>query len=289
MKIYLFIFLFFISKISYPQSINVLSYEVLSEKADSLYNSCNFEGAISEYRKFNIYSSDTLSNSYMKIALCQAALNYSKDSVFKYLFAIFPVSCKVSMFDFYDFIFDPYKKFSEWEIVNQKFIECNFPGKSQILRNYCLMFVSDQKFRNFSDCRFSKFNKEEIDSLWYLQKKIDSLNSSYIYEISLNKKSKIPSSITEKCAYVAFIMVLLHSPLHVLKAYKKAMNKAFKQGNISKLDFAFFHDKLKVAEGKKQIYGTQHIYNEQTKQMELAPIKNIKKLKKRLSKIGIQN
>jgi len=265
------------------------SYEILEEIADSLFDNCFYEEAIEYYKKIDVYSADTISYAKTRIAVCMAALNYHKDSVFYYLSAALHISCKVSIFDFLDFRLDPYQKHSEWDIIFRNFLECRYAQKNKIFADYCLMFATDQKFRGLHHCKFSKYSKEEKDSMGLIQQEIDYQNSLYLYENLINKKYGIPSNITEKCAYVGFIMVLLHSPLYVQKAYKKEINKAFKIGQISNYDYAFFHDKLRVKQGKRQLYGTQHIYNETTQKMEVAPIKRQSKLKKRLQSIGIQD
>jgi len=288
LKIILIILLFFGNNI-YSQEKELNTSEVLIEKANYLFANCNYEEAIEFYKKIDALTADTVSLYKSAIAISMAALNYHKDSVFYYLSSSINASCNLSGYYFLDFRLDPYKKYPEWDVIFNRFKECRYAHKNKIFADYCMMLYLDQKFRDLNNCKFSKFSKEEKDSLNLLQREIDSLNATFIYDYLINNKGEIPPYQTDFCANTGFIMVLLHSPLYVLKAYKREINRAYKNGQILGNDYALFQDKLLVNQGKKQLYGTQYKYNRTTQRMERVPIKRERNLNKRIKKFEVQN
>ncbi|NLL27764.1 MAG: hypothetical protein GX259_03120 [Bacteroidales bacterium] len=261
-----------------------------TEKADSLYNDCKYEEAKIEYSKFIDYEKGTTFYFAMTmLAKCHAVQQSPKDSVFKYLFIVVNESKMFRFVDISDCVFDSYRHFPEWEEITKTAIEKTFVGKTQNEIDLALMIGSDQKYRGLSPCKIDFLKeKQGIKDIWALQRKIDEENEAVILKYFLDLKNDISSFKIKGSAYAGFMLVLWHSSLNVLKKMKPFMKKAFLEGKVKPEDYALYIDKLRVNKGKKQLYGTQYCPNKETKKMELAPIKNIKKLSKRKLKIGIK-
>ena len=72
----------------------------------------------------------------------------------------------------------------------------------------------------------------------------------------------------------------------IIKYYNE-VEKAFKEGIISKVDYAMFYDRFLLVQGKKQIYGTQFIYDENIKKYVLDKVEDFPNLDKRRKEIGL--
>ena len=69
--------------------------------------------------------------------------------------------------------------------------------------------------------------------------------------------------------------------------YYKYIEKISQEGTISRSDFATFKDRLLILQGKKQIYGTQYIYDEKHKKYILEPIENINEVNNLRKEVGL--
>lgn len=82
--------------------------------------------------------------------------------------------------------------------------------------------------------------------------------------------------------------ILSFAPLSVKEKYINQFILAADRGFISWKSLAFFIDKLKVAKGEKQIYGTQGIYNEKYHFM-MHPVIDPENLNKRRAAVGLES
>ena len=145
-------------------------------------------------------------------------------------------------------------------------VDCN--KKAQILSE---VLESDQRIRQSED--FIKFAKE------------DHRNQELV--ISIIEKCGMPTlkEVSQK-QMDAIWLGLQHSTKEIRKKYFPQIEKAVKNGDIPKQDYALMKDRMLMDEGKPQIYGSQikngKLYklenpktvNERRKEMGLEPIED---------------
>jgi hypothetical protein len=84
----------------------------------------------------------------------------------------------------------------------------------------------------------------------------------------------------------AFMIILQHAPTDDLRVKAlKPITKAFKNKELLPMDYANFVDRLRLHQGKKQLYGTGFEFKDG--KMVLNPTEDIKRLEKRRAKIGL--
>ena len=84
----------------------------------------------------------------------------------------------------------------------------------------------------------------------------------------------------------AFMILLQHSPSHDLRVRAlRPITKAFKNKEMPPMAYANFVDRLRLHQGKKQLYGTG--FELKDGKMELSPTHDLKDLEKRRAKIGL--
>jgi hypothetical protein len=148
--------------------------------------------------------------------------------------------------------------------------------------------IEDQKYRSQSDSIRTQFgsNSEQYKALWKLQHYQDSINKIAITKI-VDKYGWInQNEIGNEAAYVLF-SVILHSDLKTQEKYLPIIRKAVKEKKARGQNLAMLEDKVALNQGKKQIYGTQILQDEKTKEYYFAPIEDPKNIDKRRNEMGM--
>lgn len=87
----------------------------------------------------------------------------------------------------------------------------------------------------------------------------------------------------------AAAFVLVYSNVKFQKEYVSEIEKSVEYNEIPGWYLATIIDKILIADGEKQLYGTQYLYNDSTKGFELAPIENEVEVDKRRMKLGMDS
>ena len=87
----------------------------------------------------------------------------------------------------------------------------------------------------------------------------------------------------------AAALALVYSELPIQKKYLSEIEKAVEYNEIEGRYFAIITDKILVADGEKQRYGTQYVYKDSTDSYEIAPIENETDLDKRRFELGMES
>ena len=89
-----------------------------------------------------------------------------------------------------------------------------------------------------------------------------------------------------KDGFQAFMILLQHATSDDLRARSlKPIRAAFKNKELPALNYANFVDRLRLHQGKKQLYGSGFDFKDG--KLVMSPTKDIKNLEKRRSKIGL--
>ena len=84
----------------------------------------------------------------------------------------------------------------------------------------------------------------------------------------------------------AFMILLQHAPTDALRVRSlKPITAAFKNKELPPMDYANFVDRLRLHQGKKQLYGSGFDFKEG--KMVMSPTEDMKNLDKRRAKIGL--
>ena len=147
-------------------------------------------------------------------------------------------------------------------------IEVDCSKKSQILSE---VLESDQRIRRSND--FIKFAKEDHRNQELVVSIIEKCGMPTLKEVNQEQMD-------------AIWLVLQHSTKEIRKKYFPQIEKAVKNGDLSKQDYALMKDRILMDEGKPQIYGSQiengKLYklenpktvNERRKEMGMEPIED---------------
>lgn len=128
---------------------------------------------------------------------------------------------------------------------------------------------------------------EQINCLEKIDRSIDTPNTKRLEEIF--KKYGFPAvKLVGKDGFQAFLLLLQHSSSDSLSLREKSLKpieKAFKRGEITPLEYANFTDRLLLHQGKPQIYGSG--FETKDGKLVMNKTKDIKNLDKRRRKIGL--
>lgn len=140
---------------------------------------------------------------------------------------------------------------------------------------------ADQKARQ--ECKGN--TEEQIKCLVEIAEKIDAPNTKRLEEIFAQYGFPTAKSVGKE-GVEAFMLLLQHSRSDALREKSlKPIKKAFKQKELSAMEYANFTDRLLLHQGKPQIYGSG--FETKDGKLVMSKTKDIKNLDKRRAKIGL--
>lgn len=173
-----------------------------------------------------------------------------------------------------------------------KLIRSNYTDKS-ISINDSLVIAIDE-----IDKEFSSHNKSLTDSLKLTDensvkeiifmerlKNLDSISFSKIENI-INKFGYPSKKTIGELSPVPFY-ILSFAPIYIKEKYLLIFSLAATNGDIDLKSYAFYIDKIKIAKGQKQIYGTQYYLD--SKKKIYYPSEDIENLNNRRLQMGFDN
>jgi hypothetical protein len=126
---------------------------------------------------------------------------------------------------------------------------------------------------------------EQIKCLVEISKSIDEPNTTRITQI-FDQIGFPNTAKVGKEGLQAFMTLLQHAPTDELRVRSlKPITKAFKNKEIPPMAHANFVDRLRLHQGKKQLYGAG--FEIKDGKLVLSPTQDIKNLEKRRAKIGL--
>jgi hypothetical protein len=94
------------------------------------------------------------------------------------------------------------------------------------------------------------------------------------------------SLVGKEASGVAFL-IIQHADLEYQKKYFPLLKEAADKNEARKLEVAMLEDRIRMREGKPQLYGSQLRTNEQTGKLELYPIEDEESVDKRRVAVGL--
>jgi len=150
------------------------------------------------------------------------------------------------------------------------------------------IYQEDQKYRNQLEEIEKEFGEksDEADSLWKIINEKDSLNQIIVKKI-LDEKGWLGIDVVGERGNSTLFLVIQHSDLASQEKYLPMMRQAVKKGNAFAKDLAYLEDRVALAKGKKQIYGTQIERNKETGEYYALPLIDPENVDKRRAEMGL--
>lgn len=146
------------------------------------------------------------------------------------------------------------------------------------------IYQEDQKYRNQLEEVEKK--SDEVESLWKTINEKDALNQIAVKKI-LDEKGWLGVDIIGETGNSTLFLVIQHSDLATQEKYLPMMRQAVKDGNAFAKDLAYLEDRVALAKGEKQIYGTQIERDKETGEYYPLPLIDPVNVDKRRAEMGL--
>ena len=130
------------------------------------------------------------------------------------------------------------------------------------------------------------FESKEVVEQWKLIDKVDSLNQIDIENLITDRGWLSAKDVGIKGSSTLFI-VIQHADLETQQQYLPMMRTAVKEGKAKGYDLALLEDRVAIALGQKQIYGSQVQRDEETGDYSVSPIQDPINVDKRRQSVGL--
>jgi hypothetical protein len=142
-----------------------------------------------------------------------------------------------------------------------------------IQKELAAIFQRDQKTR---------VNGDSIEFVNY----IDSCNLAQVEKLIATYGWMGKTTIGAKANNTLFI-VIQHADLATQEKYYPLMEQSVNEGESRPVDLAMLQDRILMRQGKKQLYGSQVVFNKITGDQEFYPIEEEKNVNIRRAKVGM--
>ena len=151
------------------------------------------------------------------------------------------------------------------------------------------IFDDDQMIRQQFITAQKEFghDSKKVDSLGTIMILKDSINLIKVTEILDNYGWMGIHKIGGQANQTLFL-VIQHSDLKTQQKYLPMMREAVKTNNASASSLALLEDRVALEEGKRQIYGSQIGYDEDTEKSYVLPLQDPENVDKRRMKVGLE-
>lgn len=227
--------------------------------ADSLRDIGELENAVELYRIQ--YQNDPADNFNTYNYACALSLTRNVDSAFHYLDLAIANDTNAQAFndaDFYFLLEDP-----RWDSLQNVMIE-RIEKKYGVYENVELtkelwtMKIKDQAFYYHV---FKAKNEYTKSAIWELKTLLNNQNLERLEEIIETYGWPTISMVKGNAAGTVFL-IIQHADLETQKKYLPVMRAAADKGEANWSSLALLIDRIEIREGRKQIYGSQIIRNE---------------------------
>ncbi|MFO0321885.1 MAG: DUF6624 domain-containing protein [Bacteroidota bacterium] len=265
-------------------------FSIIKNKADSLRECGDIEGAIFEFRKAYNENSKNGLNLYNFSCLFSKIKQY--DSCFKYLNLSIELDTNFIAFTEADFI--PFRKSKYWNKFESrllKMIELKYKNKFKDLeyaKKLWKMSALDQAY--YSDISVAEkkigTNSTVVNALWDLKEIINNKNQKEL-ELLIQKKGWPKISSVGYDASITAFLIIQHSDITKQKKYLPTIQQLCKLNEADWQDYALMYDRIQTSENKPQRYGSQIRFNEITKSYELYPLEDETKVEEWRNELGM--
>jgi len=147
----------------------------------------------------------------------------------------------------------------------------------------------DQKYREELQVleKQYRWDSKEVKDSWKIINVKDSINLIKVEKI-LAEYGWLGSDIVGEQGNKTLFLVIQHSNTQTQVKYLPMLKEAVKNGKAKASDVALMEDRVLLAQGEKQIYGSQLLMNSETNTLELEPMIDPDNADKRRLEIGLK-
>src|SRR5688572_18211836 len=235
------------------------SFSLLA-KADSLYKARNYQLSVKTY-EVAFKNRKPIDNHYYNAA-CSAALAGEKKKAFQFLDKAIETGWTDVQHLKKDSDLNALHKEKAWPKMLTKLeekvakLEANYdkPLQAELLQ----IFDQDQQIRHvyLKAANELGYNHPKVDSLEKIMARQDQENQQKVMAI-LDKYGWVGPERVGPLATQTLFLVIQHSDKTIQEKYLPMMREAAKQGKLSNSSLALLEDRVALAQGKKQLYGSQ--------------------------------
>ena len=179
-----------------------------------------------------------------------------------------------------------WKELSNLVIKNKKEDEAGFDKRLVSVLDE--IYFDDQSTRNKIRSTEEQYGRDskEMDALWQDILKRDSINLIKVSEILTEHGWPDKKLIGEKGTTTLFL-VIQHADHNIQAKYLPMIDKAMKDNNLPKRQFAMFYDRLILSRGEKQLYGTQLAMSKDIELPYVLPLEDPENVDQRRAEMGL--
>lgn len=265
----LFVFLFLFSKAQ--------DYKTFVKQADAYYNQKNYAESIAMFQQ--AFALEKKNPEHLYNAACSAALSGNKDLAFEWL----NLAADNGWYNLRhlqnDSDLSSLNDSEQWNSLIAKIqkevdrIESKMdkPLRDQLLK----IFEEDQGIRHEYIAAIEKYGQKsvQLDSIAEIMIYKDSINLIAITNI-LDTKGWVGADKVGGQANQTIFLVIQHADLKTQQKYLPMMRDAVTNNNANKSSLALLEDRVALGEGKRQIYGSQIGFDEETNAYYVLPLED---------------
>ena len=151
--------------------------------------------------------------------------------------------------------------------------------------------MQDQTIRLLLPDAEKRFGRDSNEYKWFrneLMPRNDSIVLSKITDI-LEKNGWLGINKVSELANQTLWLVIQHAPLEIQKKYLPLLEKSVNKGESKAQYLAFLQDRILMREDKKQIYGTQALWDKDKNKNVIWPITDYKSVNQRRKEVGLES
>jgi len=147
----------------------------------------------------------------------------------------------------------------------------------------------DQKYREESQELEKKYGRDskEVQNVWKIINVKDSMNLIKVEKI-LDEKGWLGTDIIGETGNTTLFLVIQHADTGTQIKYLPMLREAVKKGNARASHLALMEDRVLIAQGEKQIYGSQLEMDFTTRKYVLSPIIDPDNVDNRRAEVGLK-
>lgn len=287
-KVILVILCIIFTQVSRGQSIQQKYYD-LAKIADSLYRAKQYKSSASKFSEaFSSNSGTGLSNDLYTASCAFALINYP-DSAFWCL------ENSLMFMDNVNYIniltnsnLNSLHSDKRWEYFHLLIDSVDAKLNRPLINQLDSIHMDDQMYRRKIDDITKKYGRDskELVSLWKTINEKDSINLIKVKSI-LDTYGWLGSDVVGKQGNTTLFMVIQHSNLETQEKYLSMIREAAKDGKVLGKHLAMLEDRVALGQGKKQKYGSQIGWDDETKQSYVLPLEDPDNVDKRRAGVGL--
>jgi len=270
-------------------------FNVLIQSAELLYDSTYYLSSGNKYAEAFVIPGIDVSTTHRYNAACSWALAGMADSAFSQLFFIVHQQQYANLFALYfDRDLISLQSDKRWEMLIMEVKKNKDLAEAHLEKPLVVMldsiYLADQSLRR-QQLKFLKkhgWKSEEMQQLLTQIHTNDSINLISVSRI-LDERGWLGTDIIGVQGNRTLFLVIQHADLKTQEKYLPMMRDAVSKGNANASSLAMLEDRIALANGEKQIYGSQISQDPKTGEYYVSPLIDPEHVDERRAKVGLRS